>query len=137
MRRNYNTQSLSVRHYQHFAWFTLGLAILAGLGGETFGGQGGAAVARSIDGPPTLNPTGLAQRSSSFDLAAESDDLDAPASDVTAPAPDMALLTSGEKGKAVVNPHAGPKPGQIGQLVAASRERSGSTDQGDEASLAL
>lgn len=142
MRRNYNAQNLSVRHYQYFAWFTLGLAVLAGLSGDAFGSQDAAAISPAPARMVAAKPIAPAAKSAPFALAA-ADEASEAAEELPLPAADLAALTdpsrqSGGKdgAKPVRKTPGGPTPGQIDYLVASSRERSGSVDQGDEPALA-
>lgn len=131
-----------MRHYQHFVWFTLGLAVLAGLSGEGFGSPDTAAASRPQARLVAAKPAVLATMPAPAALTPETGEAD-PAAEPEVPAADLAALADpsrrfGGKGGAgpVRTGQGGPTPAQIDRLVASSRERSGSADQGDEATVA-
>lgn len=142
MRRNYNQQGLSVRHYQYFACFTLGLGVLAGLSGDGFSPQVAAAAPAEYKQALAVKPSGLVGQPAPLSPFVE-EEASEPSAEAPAAVPDLAALSDPAKTpvgtagtKPVLTSKGGPNPGQIDRLVAASRERSGSMDQGDEPSLA-
>jgi hypothetical protein len=136
MRRTKPGIGLKPAGYRQLAWLALGCALVVAM----FGTDSAPAPAKPLTAPVLAEHTAPRPAPASPSIvaaepaAAEGEpSLTESAEPGEAPAPPPPP-GSGKSAPAQVsaNPSAAPDPGQIDRLIAASRERSGGVDQGDE-----